>query len=173
MKQWLLNIRQPGKRYTVWEGIRRILLCLVLGILLASWNYMRVAVPIRSWLRSEGAANAVAFILIAIVVAAVTSAIGIFLAKVFQKIGLGCLDSLAGALFGWFQGMLLVTVFLLVTVAFFPETEWLTQSRLPKYFFGVLHVSAAVSPAGLSERVHQELRRLEQESPTWMHPKTR
>ena len=29
MKQWLLNIRQPGKRYTVWEGIRRILLCLV------------------------------------------------------------------------------------------------------------------------------------------------
>ena len=25
MKQWLLNIRQPGKRYTVWEGIRRIL----------------------------------------------------------------------------------------------------------------------------------------------------
>lgn len=34
MKQWLLNIRQPGKRYTVWEGIRRILLCLVLGILL-------------------------------------------------------------------------------------------------------------------------------------------
>ena len=34
MKQWLLNIRQPGKRYTVWESIRRILLCLVLGILL-------------------------------------------------------------------------------------------------------------------------------------------
>ena len=34
MKQWLLNIRQPGKRYTVWEGIRRVLLCLVLGILL-------------------------------------------------------------------------------------------------------------------------------------------
>ena len=34
MKQWLLKIRQPGKPYTVWQGIRRILLCLVLGILL-------------------------------------------------------------------------------------------------------------------------------------------
>lgn len=34
MKQWLRNIRAPGKRYTVWEGIRRILLCLILGILL-------------------------------------------------------------------------------------------------------------------------------------------
>lgn len=34
MKQWLLQIRKPVKRYTVWEGIRRILLCFFLGILL-------------------------------------------------------------------------------------------------------------------------------------------
>ena len=34
MKQWLLSIRTPGKPYTVWQGIRRILLCLVLGSLL-------------------------------------------------------------------------------------------------------------------------------------------
>jgi membrane protein required for colicin V production len=146
---------------------------LVLGLVVAAWNYLRVAVFLRTWLRSDEAANAIAFILIAIAVAALTSAIGIVLSRVFRKIGLGCLDSLAGALFGLFQGMLLVTVFLLVTVAFFPETEWLTRSRLPKYFFGVLHVSADVSPAGLSDRVHQELHRLEEESPRWMHPKSR
>ena len=31
MIQWLRNIRAPKKRYTVWQGIRRILLCLLLG----------------------------------------------------------------------------------------------------------------------------------------------
>ena len=31
MIQWLHNIRAPKKRYTVWQGIRRILLCLLLG----------------------------------------------------------------------------------------------------------------------------------------------
>ena len=45
MKQWLLNIRQPGKRYTVWEGIRRILLCLVLGILLGMLSPVSTMLP--------------------------------------------------------------------------------------------------------------------------------
>jgi len=55
-------------------------------------------------------------------------------------------------------------------VAFFPATEWLTQARLPKYFFAACHLSAQVSPSGLAELVREDLRRLEQESPAWMHP---
>lgn len=146
---------------------------LVLGLVVAAWNYLRVAAFFKTSIHSDEAANAIAFLLIAIVVALITSAIGIFLSKVFKMIGLGCLDSLAGAIFGLFQGMLLVTVFLLVTVAFFPKTEWLTRSRLPKYFFGVVHVSAYLSPSELSDRVHGELHRLEQESPAWLHPNSR
>ncbi len=63
-----------------------------------------------------------------------------------------------------------MTVFILVTVAFFPETQWLTQSRLPRYFFGACHLSTNVSPSSLAEHVRVELNHLEQESPTWMHP---
>jgi membrane protein required for colicin V production len=145
---------------------------LVVGLLIAAWNYSFVAFFFRKMVRNEQIANAIAFILIAVVVTAVASAIGIILAKVFKKIGLGCLDSLAGAVFGLFQGAVLVTVFILVTVAFFPGTQWLTQARLPKYFFGAIHMSADVSPSLLSERIRQELNRLERESPAWMHPRS-
>jgi membrane protein required for colicin V production len=145
---------------------------LVLGLVIAAWNYGRVAPPINRLLHNERASDAIAFILIAVLITAVVATIGILLSKVFRKIGLGCLDSLAGAIFGLFQGAVLVTVFILVTVAFFPDTEWLTQASLPKYFFGAIHISTAVSPTVLSEQVKQELRRLERESPAWMHPQT-
>lgn len=36
MIQWLHSIRAPKKRYTVWQGIRRILLCLLLGAALGA-----------------------------------------------------------------------------------------------------------------------------------------
>ncbi len=36
MTQWLHNIRAPKRRYTVWQGIRRSLLCLLLGAALGA-----------------------------------------------------------------------------------------------------------------------------------------
>jgi membrane protein required for colicin V production len=83
---------------------------------------------------------------------------------------LGCLDRLGGAVFGFFQGALLVTLLILVTVAFFPTTRWLTQAKLPKLFFGACHLSARMSPDELAERVRLGLMTLENESPRWLHP---
>jgi|SRR5579872_5264780 membrane protein required for colicin V production len=143
---------------------------LILGLVVAAWNYDRVARFIRPILHSDRASNAIGFIVVALLVTALCAAIGIVLSKIFKKIGLGCLDSLAGAIFGFFQGALLVTVFILITVAFFPDTEWLTQSRLPRYFFAACHLSTNISPSGLSALVREDLNRLERESPAWMHP---
>jgi len=82
-------------------------------------NYDRIARYLKPVLHNDKVANAIGFLLIALVVAAVAALIGVFLSKAFQKLGLGCLDSLAGALFGFFQGVLLVTVCILVTVLSF------------------------------------------------------
>lgn len=142
---------------------------LILGLVVAAWNYDRIARYVQPMLHNAKASNAIGFIVVAFLVAGVCAAIGIVLSKAFKKIGLGCLDSLAGALFGLFQGALLVTVFILITVAFFPETEWLTQSRLPRYFFAACHLSTNISPSGLSALVREDLNRLERESPAWMH----
>jgi len=143
---------------------------LILGLAVAAWNYDRIARFIKPILHNEQASNAIGFIVIAFLVAAICTTLGVLLSKIFKKLGLGCLDSLAGAIFGFFQGALLVTVVILVTVAFFPDTEWLTQSRLPKYFFAACHLSTDIGPSGLSELVRRDLNRLERESPAWMHP---
>jgi membrane protein required for colicin V production len=142
---------------------------LLFGLALAAWNYGRLAGLLKHIVPSAEVANAIAFLVIALLVMVVAAVIGSLLAKIFQKVGLGCLDRMAGAIFGLFEGALFVTVCILVTVAFFPDTAWLTQSRLPRYFFGALHVSIQVTPSKLSDRVRQELNVLEQESPAWMH----
>ncbi|MGB7549212.1 MAG: CvpA family protein [Terracidiphilus sp.] len=143
---------------------------LLLGLVLAAWNYGRVAAWLKPLVRVEHVASAVAFLLIAIAVMVLCGVVGSILSKAVHKIGLGCLDRLAGAVFGLFQGALLVTACILVTLAFFPQSQWLTASRLPKYFFGACHLSTHLSPESLAERVRRELNTLEKASPVWMHP---
>jgi len=142
---------------------------LVLGLAIAAWNYGRVAAPLLHVVRSQRVANAIGFILIAILVMALAALAGRILAKVFHQIGLGCVDKLLGAVFGFFQGALLVMLVILVAVAFFPKAEWLTEAKLPKLFFGACHLSTHMSPHELAERVRQGLNDLEKESPRWLH----
>jgi membrane protein required for colicin V production len=146
------------------------LLGLLGGLVLASWNYGRLAPPILPLVRVEAAANAIAFVLIAIIVMALAAVVGAILSKAVHRIGLGCLDRLAGAAFGFFQGALMVTLLILVTVAFFPRAHWLAQARLPRMFFGACHLSMHMSPQALSDRVQRGLKVLEEESPQWLHP---
>lgn len=142
---------------------------LIVGLALASWNYWRVAGFLKRFIHSVEVADAIGFILIAGAVMIVAAILGSLLAKFFQKVGLGCLDRLAGALFGLAQGLVFVTLCILVTVAFFPQTAWLTEARLPRYFFGALHVSIQVTPSRLGERVRKELNTLETKSQEWMN----
>jgi membrane protein required for colicin V production len=146
---------------------------LLLGLALAAWNYWRLAVLLKPLVHSVEVANAIAFLAIALLVMVVAAVAGSLLAKIFSKVGLGCLDRLAGGAFGFIEGMLFVMLCILVTVAFFPKTEWLTEARLPKYFFGALHVSTHVTPERLAERIKEELKTLESESPSWMHAEKR
>jgi len=143
---------------------------LVLGLVLAAWNFGRAAAFFRPIVHSQEVANAIGFLLIAVLVMIVAGLIGSFLSKLLHKIGLGCLDRLAGAVFGFFQGVLLVTLCILVTIAFFPQAQWLTESRLPRYFFGACHLSTNVTPQTLARHIRSELNHLESESPSWMHP---
>jgi membrane protein required for colicin V production len=142
---------------------------LVLGLTLAAWNYWRLAVLLKPMIHSVEVADAIGFVVIALLVMILAAIIGSLLAKAFEKVGLGCLDRLAGGLFGFIQGLVFVLVCILVTVAFFPQTVWLTEAKLPRYFFGALHVSVSVTPSRLSERVRKELQTLESESEKLIH----
>lgn len=143
---------------------------LVIGLAVAAWNYGRLAAVLLPLVRIPAVAYTVAFLLIALVVMALIAVVGNLLAKAFRMIGLGWLDGIAGAVFGFFQGVVLVVVFILVILAFFPQEQWLAQSSLPRMFFGALHVSTHVTPSELTARVHTGLRTIEEQSPVWMHP---
>jgi membrane protein required for colicin V production len=147
------------------------LIGLLLGLSLASWNYASVAARLMPIVKLEAVADTIGFFLIAIVVLALANLVGNILGKALDWMGLGCLDMLAGGILGFFQGMIFVTLCVMVGVAFFPGSAWLTQSRLPKQFFGALHLSMRVTPGELTERVRQGFHKMELETPDWTHPK--
>ena len=146
------------------------LLGVVLGLVIAAWNYQRVASFVFPVVRIPAVANTIGFLLIALLVMGLIGLVGNLLAKAFRLLGLGWLDGLAGAVFGFFQGVLLIVIGMLVVVAFFPQARWLAEARVPRMFFGACHVSANVTPAELGQRVRSGLRAWEMESPQWMHP---
>ncbi|MGD0682409.1 MAG: CvpA family protein [Terracidiphilus sp.] len=143
---------------------------LVLGLALADWNYGLIAALVLPVVHIEAVANVIGFLLIALIVMGLAGVAGKILSKVFHHLGLGCLDRLAGAVFGFFQGALLVMVVILATLAFFPRAHWLKDAQLPRYFFGACHLSTEMSPADLAERIRLGLMALENESPQWLHP---
>jgi membrane protein required for colicin V production len=143
---------------------------LVFGLTLALWNYARLGMAFRPIVHIEAIANTIAFLIIALVVMALANLVGLMLKRTIRWMGLGCLDKIAGAIFGFFQGALLVTLCILVTVAFFPGARWPEEGRLPQYFVGALHLSMHMSPSELSDKVHNGLRTLEHDSPQWTHP---
>lgn len=147
------------------------LLGLVLGVLLASWNYASLAVVLKQGIKFESISDALAFVLIAAGVMIVANLAGMTLKKFSRWMGLGFLDTVAGAFAGLLQGALVVTVCILVTVAFFPQTEWLTDAKFPQLFFKACSLDPRTSPEELSAKVKEEMRRLKNEMPQWTHQK--
>jgi membrane protein required for colicin V production len=128
------------------------LLGLLLGLALAAWNYIWVGALFKPFVKLVEVADVVA--------------------KTFQKIGLGWLDRLVGGAFGLLQGVVLVTIVILVTVAFLPDSHWLMDAKLPRHFFGFCHLSTRISPDELASRVRMGLKFLQEGTPAWMHPHT-
>ncbi|MDR3723317.1 MAG: CvpA family protein [Terracidiphilus sp.] len=143
---------------------------LFFGLVFASWNYASVAALLLPIVRFEPLASAFGFLLIVFLVTALANLLGWMLSRTAHTVGLGCLDSLFGALFGFFQGWLAVTLFILIVAAFFPQAHFLTAARLPHYFFASCHFGAHIGPADLTHRILDGLDIFQQQSPSWMHP---
>ena len=124
----------------------------------------------RPIVRIEAVANAIAFLIIALVVMALANLAGIMLKRTISWMGLGCLDKIAGAIFGFFQGALLVTLCILVTVAFFPGARWPSRPGCRSILSG-LCTEHAHEPLRISlSKCADGLKMLEHDSPQWTHP---
>lgn len=148
------------------------LLGLLFGVVLASWNYAALAGKLKWMIPVEAVDDALAFLAIAALVLLVANLTGSLLRKLFHWMGLGCLDTLGGAIAGFVQGALLVTITILVTVAFFPQTQWLTRAKFPQLFFRTCHWSGEMNPDEISRRVRSDMKRLQRAMPRWTHEKS-
>lgn len=142
---------------------------LFFGLVFAAWNYEAVAGFLRPIVRFEAVADLLGFLLIVLAVTALANLLGWLSSRTARSAGLGCLDSLFGALFGFFQGWLMITIAILLAAAFFPQAHWLHKGQLIHHFYGSCHFGAHLSPASLAERIREGLDSLQQQAPAWLH----
>jgi membrane protein required for colicin V production len=143
---------------------------LILGLLLASWDYQRLMPWVGGWIHTVAVAQAVCFLLIALGVMIAAALAGKFLRWSVKSIGLGWADRMAGAAFGLVKGCALVTIAVMVIAAFWPSATWLQRSRLAPGFLTMAHRVAVVAPADLQQKIRAGVVVLRKDQPDWMKP---
>jgi membrane protein required for colicin V production len=150
---------------------------LIAGIIFASWNYQRLAYLLKPLLNrafndSEAASNVLAFLIIAIGVMLLALLTGRFVRSTAHTIGLGLVDRLLGALFGFARGCLLGIAILTASTAFLPHSTQIANSRLTPYFLAGVHAVSFVVPAGLQQQLLNGIAQLKHNAPDWikLHP---
>ena len=143
---------------------------IVLGLLLASWNYQKLLPWIDRWVHSPGVAEAIAFIAIAIAVMVIAGLAGRLIRWSVRSIGLGWADRFIGAVFGLLKGCVLVTLGIMAIAAFLPHATWLDRSKFAPYFLSAAHEASAVTPAQLGERIREGVKVIRDAQPDWLKP---
>lgn len=126
---------------------------LICGILLAAWNYSRVAAKLSGIISNPAAASVVAFLLIAVGVMVLAAILGRIIHASAHAIGLGFFNRMGGAAFGLARGALLGLAILMAVTAFLPTAEWLKNSRLAPYFLAGSHAVSFVVPHDLEQLI--------------------
>lgn len=143
---------------------------LVVGLLLASWDYQRLTPWVGTWVHSAALTQALAFLLIAFGVMIAAALAGRFIRWSVKSIGLGWADRIAGAAFGLVKGCVLVTIAVMVIAAFWPSATWFRRSRLAPGFLTMAHRVAVVAPADFEQRIRAGVVVLRKDQPDWMKP---
>jgi membrane protein required for colicin V production len=143
---------------------------LIVGILLASWNYNHVAVYLEHFITAPGIAQIVAFLLIVIGVMVLSTFLGKALNRTAHAIGLGFFDRILGAIFGLARGCLIGVAILMAVAAFRPHSTWPENSRLSPYFLAGAHAVSFVVPHDLQQQILNGVLQLKHNAPDWIKP---
>lgn len=143
---------------------------LVLGLLLASWDYQALMPWWSHWVHSTAAVEALSFLSIAFGVMILAAIAGRITRWSVKAVGLGWADRLGGAVFGLVKGCVMVMIAVLVVAAFWPQATWLRRSQLAPAFLAMAQGTAAVAPADLAGRIRSGVKELRKEQPEWMKP---
>jgi membrane protein required for colicin V production len=141
---------------------------LIAGILLAAWNYHRLAAILEHLITAKTIANVVAFLLIAIGVMVLCALVGKALHHTANAIGLGFFDRLFGAVFGFLRGCLLGVAVMMSLTAFLPPIAAISKSSLAPYFLAGAHAVSFVVPHDLRQLILNGAAQLKHNAPDWI-----
>jgi membrane protein required for colicin V production len=136
---------------------------LILGYLLAAWNYERLAARYAPYLKSMWLGEIAAFLVIFLAVVLVAGLAGRIVRHIVKEAGLSFVDRILGGALGLLRGILMVAVVLMSMAAFTPTSTWLEGSQLAPYFLVVGRAAIWVAPSELRSRFYQGLDLLHRE----------
>ena len=127
----------------------------IVGYLLAAWEYRRLADRLSSYVKSDWVAEITAFLVIFLAVVILAGILGRIFRWLLKKAGLRWFDRLLGAAFGLLRGALLVAITLMAVTTFAPGSRWLSGSQLAPYFIVLARAASWVAPAEVRARFRQ------------------
>jgi membrane protein required for colicin V production len=135
---------------------------LVVGYLLAAWQYHRLADWFAPHLKSPWVGEIAGFLIIFFAVLIVAGLAGRIAHWAMKKAGLSTIDRILGAVLGLVRGVLVVAIVLTAMAAFAPAAKWLTGSQLAPYFLVGGRAAVWLAPSELRQRFYQGLDYLRQ-----------
>ncbi|HWY59041.1 MAG TPA: CvpA family protein [Terriglobales bacterium] len=136
---------------------------LILGYLLAAWNYQRLAARYAPYLKSMWLGEIGAFLVIFLAVLIIAGIAGRITRHIVKEAGLSFVDRILGGALGLLRGILMVAVILMSMAAFTPTSTWLEGSEFAPYFLVVGRAAIWVAPPELRSRFYQGLDLLHRE----------
>ncbi len=123
----------------------------VVGYLLAAWEYPRLAAWLMQYVSSRWIADIAAFLAIFCAVMLLAGIVGRIARWLVKGIGLRWFDRFLGAVFGIIRGIVISTVLVLALAAFSPQAG-LQQSRIAPFMLLTSRALIWAAPAELRQR---------------------
>jgi membrane protein required for colicin V production len=130
---------------------------LIVGYVVAAWQYHRLADWLGSFLKNEWLAEILGFLVVFFSVVLLFVIAGKIARWVMKEAGLSGFDRFLGGVLGLLKGGLMVAVILMGMTAFTPTSKMLENSELAPYFLVVGRAAIWIAPAELRARFYQGL----------------
>ncbi len=145
------------------QGFFFEIICLagaVLGFLLASWGYSKLAPWFVKYVKLPAFADLAGFLTIFVSVILLAGAIARITRWMVHEAGLRSVDRVLGAAFGFVRGMVIVTAGLLALTAFAPDSEELAGSQLAGYFQLAGRGASWLTPSDVRQKFREGITKL-------------
>jgi membrane protein required for colicin V production len=124
----------------------------ILGYLIAAWQYPRLAAFYIHYVNSEWVADIAGFMTLFVLLAVLGGVVGKTARWAVHEVGLRWIDRALGGLFGFLKGLVICTVVVIALAAFSPTSPWILDSRIAPFMLATGRTLIWAAPPELRQR---------------------